>query len=145
MFLQTHIQKAVQDFAQSQGDGFMMIGARIEEELADLDDEEAQEFLSDLGVEESGLDQLARTSFDILGLQTYLTTGPKETRAWTIKKGDTAPQAAGVIHSDFETGFIRANIVSFEDFVSCQGLKMAKKKANETRGQRVCDAGWGCC
>ena len=120
--------KAVQDFAQSQGDGFMMISARIEEELADLDDEEAQEFLSDLGVEESGLDQLARTSFDILGLQTYLTTGPKETRAWTIKKGDTAPQAAGVIHSDFETGFIRANIVSFEDFVSCQGLKMAKEK-----------------
>ena len=120
--------KQVEDFAKNSGDEFTLISARIEEELSSLDDDEASSYLSELGVEDSGLKRLAESSFELLGLQTYLTTGEKETRAWTILKGATAPQAAGVIHTDFEKGFIRANIVSYDDFVSCEGLKVAKEK-----------------
>ncbi len=90
--------------------------------------EEKKDFLSELGVDRSGLDQLCLTCYSLLDLQTYLTTGEKETRAWTIKKGMTAPQAAGVIHTDFESGFIRANVVSYVDFVECGGFKQAKEK-----------------
>jgi len=99
---------AVKKFADSLGDEFAVICARTEEEISKLEKEEKKEFLKELGIPESGLDVIARKCMSLLGLQTYLTTGEKETRAWTIKKGDTAPKAAGVIHSDFERGFIRA-------------------------------------
>ena len=96
----------------------IFLDAKFEAELVELDDEEeAREMLADIGVEEPGLDVLARVGFDTLGLQTYLTAGPKETRAWQIHKGDTAPQAAGVIHTDFQRGFIKAEIISFDDLL----------------------------
>ena len=116
------------EYANQQNSSVIKICALIESELLALSFEEKQEFLSELKITESGLDQLSSYCFDLLGLQTYLTTGPKETRAWTIKKGMTAPQAAGVIHTDFEKGFIRANIVSFANFVECKGFKNAKEK-----------------
>ncbi|NTV51468.1 MAG: redox-regulated ATPase YchF [Candidatus Firestonebacteria bacterium] len=116
----------VQKFAAAQGDAFELICAKIEEEISKLDAAEKAEYLKALNIAESGLDVVAKKCFTLLGLQTYLTTGPKETRAWTIRRGDTAPQAAGVIHTDFERGFIRANIVSYEDFVRLGGVKEAR-------------------
>ena len=104
----------------------VFLDAKVESELIDLSAEEAQELLSSLGQEESGLDQLARIGFATLGLQTYLTAGPKESRAWTIRKGWKAPQAAGVIHTDFEKGFIKAEIVSFADLDSAGTMAEAK-------------------
>jgi hypothetical protein len=104
----------------------VFLDAKVESELIDLSAAEAQELLSSLGQDESGLDQLARIGFDTLGLQTYLTVGPKEARAWTIHKGWKAPQAAGVIHTDFERGFIKAEIVSFDDLVSAGDMNSAK-------------------
>lgn len=118
----------VKNYAAKQNDPYIVLCAKLESELAALAPEERGDFLKELGIKESGLSQLSHTCFDLLGLQTYLTTGVKETRAWTIKKGDRAPQAAGVIHTDFEKGFIRANIVSYKDFVDCNGLKVAKEK-----------------
>ncbi|OLT42606.1 redox-regulated ATPase YchF [Serinicoccus sp. CNJ-927] len=103
------------------------LNAKLEADLAELDDEEAVELLESVGVEEPGLDQLARVGFDTLGLQTYLTAGPKESRAWTIRKGSTAPQAAGVIHTDFERGFIKAEIVSFEALDELGSMAKAKE------------------
>ena len=102
--------------------------ARIEMELADLAPEDRAEFLSSLGLESAGLDRLIRGGYHLLGLQTYFTAGEKEVRAWTIHKGDTGPQAAGVIHSDFERGFIRAETVGYEDFIALGGWKGAKEK-----------------
>ena len=104
----------------------VFLDAKVESELVDLEPEEALELLQSLGQEESGLDQLARIGFETLGLQTYLTAGPKESRAWTIRKGWTAPQAAGVIHTDFERGFIKAEIVSFEDLDAAGSMADAK-------------------
>ena len=104
----------------------VFLDAKVESELIDLSTEEANELLASLGQDESGLDQLARIGFKTLGLQTYLTAGPKEARAWTIKQGWTAPQAAGVIHTDFQRGFIKAEIVSFEDLVSAGSMNDAK-------------------
>ena len=104
----------------------VFLDAKVESELIDLSAEEAQELLSSLGQSESGLDQLARIGFQTLGLQTYLTAGPKESRAWTIRKGWKAPQAAGVIHTDFEKGFIKAEIVSFSDLDSAGSMAEAK-------------------
>ena len=109
----------------------IFLDAKAEAELVELgDDEEAQqmraEMLADMGVVEPGLDALARVGFDTLGLQTYLTAGPKEARAWTIRKGDTAPEAAGVIHTDFQKGFIKAEIVSFDDLVEAGSMNAAK-------------------
>jgi len=106
----------------------VFLDAKVESELIDLSAEEASELLQSLGQEESGLDQLARIGFETLGLQTYLTAGPKESRAWTIRKGWKAPQAAGVIHTDFEKGFIKAEVVSFEDLDTLGS--MAEAKAN---------------
>ena len=100
--------------------------AAIESEIADLDDADKQEFLADLGMEEPGLNRLIRAAFKLLGLQTYFTAGVKEVRAWTIHIGDTAPQAAGVIHTDFERGFIKAEIVSFDDLVAAGSMAAAK-------------------
>ena len=106
----------------------VLLDAKVESELMDLDAEEATELLQSLGQEESGLDQLARVGFETLGLQTYLTAGPKESRAWTIHKGWKAPQAAGVIHTDFEKGFIKAEVVSFDDLVETGSIAEARAK-----------------
>ena len=105
----------------------IFLDAKFEAELVELDDEEeAREMLADIGVEEPGLDVLARVGFETLGLQTYLTAGPKETRAWQIHKGDTAPQAAGVIHTDFQRGFIKAEIISFDDLLEFGSIADAR-------------------
>ncbi|RLP76391.1 redox-regulated ATPase YchF [Mycetocola tolaasinivorans] len=106
----------------------IFLDAKLESELIDLDDADAAELLSSTGQTESGLDQLARIGFDTLGLQTYLTAGPKESRAWTIPKGAKAPQAAGVIHTDFERGFIKAEIISFADLVETGSVAEARSK-----------------
>jgi hypothetical protein len=104
----------------------IFLDAKIEAELAELDDAEALELLQSIGQEESGLDMLARVGFDTLGLQTFLTAGPKEARAWTIRKGATAPEAAGVIHTDFQRGFIKAEVVSYDDLVAAGSLTEAR-------------------
>jgi GTP-binding protein YchF len=104
----------------------LVVSAKIEAELTELPDEEAAELLHELGQDESGLAQLARVGFDTLGLQTFLTAGPKEARAWTIHKGDTAPEAAGVIHTDFQRGFIKAEIVSYDDLMAAGSLPAAR-------------------
>ena len=105
-----------------------MICAKIEEEIAELDDDEKDMFLEDLGLSESGLDKLIQASYSLLGLISYLTAGEKETRAWTIKKGTKAPQAAGKIHSDFERGFIKAEVVNYQDLLDCGSIAVAKEK-----------------
>ena len=106
----------------------IFLDAKFEADLAEMDDDEmAHEMLAEMGISESGLDQLARVGFDTLGLQTYLTAGPKETRAWTIPKGATAPEAAGVIHTDFQRGFIKAEIVSFDDLMEAGTMQKAKE------------------
>ncbi|GIH91486.1 ribosome-binding ATPase YchF [Planobispora siamensis] len=105
----------------------VFLDAKIESELVELSDEEALELLQSVGQEESGLSQLARVGFETLGLQTYLTAGPKETRAWTIRKGATAPEAAGVIHTDFQRGFIKAEIVSFDELVEAGSIAAARQ------------------
>ncbi len=105
----------------------IFLDAKLESELVELDDEaEARELLAEMGVEEPGLDVLARVGFDTLGLQTYLTAGPKEARAWTIRKGATAPEAAGVIHTDFQRGFIKAEVVSYDDLVAAGSMAAAR-------------------
>nr|BFF14785.1 hypothetical protein GCM10025699_60880 [Microbacterium flavescens] len=104
----------------------IFLDAQVESELIGLDDEDAAELLASLGQDESGLDQLARIGFETLGLQTYLTAGPKETRAWTIGRGWKAPQAAGVIHTDFEKGFIKAEVISFDDLVETGSIAEAR-------------------
>lgn len=100
----------------------------MEAEIAQLDEDEKAMFLSDMGLEKSGLDRLIKKSYSLLGLISYLTAGKPEVRAWTIKKGTKAPQAAGKIHTDFERGFIRAEVVSFDDLVACGGMTAAKEK-----------------
>ncbi|PVG81802.1 redox-regulated ATPase YchF [Nocardioides gansuensis] len=106
----------------------IFLDAKFEAELVELgDDDEAREMLHEMGIEESGLDQLARVGFDTLGLQTYLTAGPKESRAWTIRKGASAPEAAGVIHTDFQKGFIKAEVVSFDDLISLGSMQKARE------------------
>ena len=106
----------------------IFVNAKLETDLAELSEEEAKELLESVGQSESGLARLARVAFDTLGLQTYLTAGPKEARAWTIHKGDTAPMAAGVIHTDFQKGFIKAEIISFKDLVEAGSMVEAKSK-----------------
>jgi ribosome-binding ATPase len=103
-----------------------VICAKIEAEMADMSDEDKQMFLAEIGQEEPGLNRLIRAAFKLLGLQTYFTAGVKEVRAWTIHVGDTAPQAAGVIHTDFERGFIRAQTIAFDDFIALKGEQGAK-------------------
>jgi GTP-binding protein YchF len=103
------------------------ICAKLEAEMAGMDDEDRRAFLADLGLEEPGLNRLIRAAYGLLGLQTYFTAGPKEVRAWTIHRGDTAPQAAGVIHTDFERGFIRAEVIAYDDYVACGGEQGAKE------------------
>ena len=118
----------LREHAAKEGAPVVALCAKIEAELADLDDADKMEFLADLGLDEPGLNKLIRTGYELLGLQTYFTAGVKEVRAWTIHKGDTAPQAAGVIHTDFERGFIRAQTISYEDYIACGGEAGAKEK-----------------
>jgi len=117
----------LREHAAKEGAPVVALCAKIEAELADLDDADKMAFLSDLGLDEPGLNRLIRAGYDLLGLQTYFTAGVKEVRAWTIHKGDTAPQAAGVIHTDFERGFIRAQTIAFDDFIACKGEHGAKE------------------
>ncbi|MDR3552269.1 MAG: redox-regulated ATPase YchF [Clostridia bacterium] len=114
--------------ADAEGAGVIPICARLEEELAGLEPEEKSLFLADLGLEESGLDRLVKAGYSLLGLISYLTAGQPEVRAWTITKGTRAPQAAGKIHSDFERGFIRAEVVAYTDLIACGGIPAAKEK-----------------
>lgn len=118
---------AVHDLADSEGSEVVPVCAAIEMEMAELDDDERSEFLDDMGLEEPGLNRVIRAGYRLLGLQTYFTAGPKEVRAWTIPVGATAPQAAGVIHTDFERGFIRAEVTSYDDFIACNGEHGAKE------------------
>ncbi len=115
-------------YAAKEGAPVVALCAKIEAELADLDEADKKAFLADLGFDEPGLNRLIRAGYDLLGLQTYFTAGVKEVRAWTIHKGDTAPRAAGVIHTDFERGFIRAQVISYADFIACGGENGAKEK-----------------
>ena len=117
----------VAEMAARGGAGFVVISAAIEEEIAQLDDAERAEFLSDMGLEEPGLDRLIRAGYALLGLVTYFTVGPKEARAWTVPLGTHAPQAAGVIHGDFERGFIRAETIAYDDYVALGGEQPAKE------------------
>jgi len=118
---------AVEEYAAREGAPVVPICAAIEAQLADLDEAEQSVFLADMGLEEPGLARLIRAGYKLLGLQTYFTAGPKEVRAWTVPVGATAPQAAGVIHTDFERGFIRAEVINFADYVACQGEQGAKE------------------
>lgn len=122
-----NVQK-VREFAANENSEVFVICAQIEQEIAELDDDEKKMFLEDLGLTESGLEKLIRASYHLLGLISYLTAGPKETRAWTIERGTKAPGAAGKIHSDFERGFIRAEVVSYDNLVECQSYNAAKEK-----------------
>ena len=119
--------KAVQDYAVTENAPVVAVCASIEAEIADLDDEDKTVFLEDMGMSEPGLDRVIRAGYQLLGLQTYFTAGVKEVRAWTIPVGATAPQAAGVIHTDFERGFIRAQTIGFDDFIACKGEQGAKE------------------
>ena len=118
---------AVRAHAATEGAEVVALCAAIEAEIADLADDEKLMFLADMGLAEPGLNRLIRTAYHLLGLQTYFTAGVKEVRAWTIHQGDTAPQAAGVIHTDFERGFIRAQTIAFDDFIACKGEAGAKE------------------
>ncbi len=117
----------VEKMAAEQGAAAVVISAKIEEEISQLDPEEQAVFLEELGLHEAGLDRLIKAGYKLLHLETFFTVGPKEARAWTIREGATAPQAAGVIHGDFEKGFIRAETISFNDFVACNGEQGAKE------------------
>lgn len=123
----THVSE-VRKFAAANSCEVFVISAQIEQEIAELNDEEKEMFLSELGLAESGLDKLIKASYSLLGLISYLTSGEDETRAWTIKKGTKAPQAAGKIHSDFERGFIRAEVVNYQDLLDCGTYAKAKEK-----------------
>ena len=118
----------IREFAATKNSEVMVISAKIEEEIAALDKDEKQVFLEELGADESGLDKLVRASYKLLGLISYLTAGKPEVRAWTITKGTKAPQAAGKIHTDFERGFIRAEVVAFDDLMKCGSMNAAKEK-----------------
>lgn len=129
-------------FAAKEKSSVVELCAATEAELVELDDSDREEFMADLGLNEPGLHRVIRAGYELLGLQTYFTAGVKEVRAWTIKKGATAPQAAGVIHTDFEKGFIRAEVIAYEDFVTYggeQGAKEAGKLRLEGKDYVVCD------
>ena len=117
----------VEAYAAAEGAPVVAICAALEAQLADMSDDDKKVFLADAGLEEPGLHRLARAAYALLGLQTYFTAGPKEVRAWTVPQGATAPQAAGVIHTDFERGFIRAEVAAYDDFVACGGEQGAKE------------------
>lgn len=121
----------VRNHAAEQNALVVPVCASLEGELAQLDAEDKQAFLADLGLAEPGLDRVIHAGYDLLGLQTFFTAGPKEVRAWTVTSGATAPQAAGVIHTDFERGFIRAEVISYDDYIACQGEKGAREAGRQ--------------
>ena len=118
----------VREFAAAEGSEVFVISAKLEEEMSELDDEDRRMFLEDLGLSEGGLEKLIAASYRLLGLMSFLTAGEKETRAWTIRMGTKAPQAAGKIHSDFERGFIRAEVVNYQDLLNAGSYAAAKEK-----------------
>jgi len=118
---------AVRKHAQTEGAPVVAVCAAIEAEIADMSDDDKGVFLADMGMSEPGLDRVIHAGYTLLGLQTYFTAGPKEVRAWTVRRGSTAPQAAGVIHTDFEKGFIRAEVIAYNDYVACKGEQAAKE------------------
>jgi ribosome-binding ATPase len=118
---------AVKKHAESEGAPVVAVCAAIEAEIADMEDEDKGVFLADMGMSEPGLDRVIHAGYALLGLQTYFTAGPKEVRAWTVRRGSTAPQAAGVIHTDFEKGFIRAEVIAYNDYLACKGEQGAKE------------------
>jgi GTP-binding protein YchF len=122
-----YVQK-VREYAKETGSECFVISAQIEQEIAELEDDEKAEYLESLGMTESGLDKIVRASYHLLGLMSYLTAGEKETRAWTIKIGTKAPQAAGKIHTDFERGFIKAEVVNYQDLLNCGSVSAAREK-----------------
>lgn len=122
-----YVQK-VREFAAHDNAEVVVISAKVESEIAELEGEDKEMFLQELGIQESGLDQLIKAAYKLLGLYTYFTAGVQEVRAWTIRKGTKAPQAAGVIHTDFERGFIRAEVVHYDDLVACGSMNAAKEK-----------------
>ncbi|WP_290630320.1 DUF933 domain-containing protein, partial [Aquisalimonas sp.] len=122
----------LREMAEREQAGVVVLCAAIEAELSLLDEADRDEFLAEYGLDEPGLNRLIRAGYDLLGLRTYFTAGPKEVRAWTILKGDTAPQAAGRIHTDFERGFIRAEVIGFDDYIACGG-EAGAKSAGKTR------------
>ena len=123
--------KTIREYAAKEDSEVIVISAKIEEEIATLDDEDKEMFLEDLGIEEPGLDRLIRTTYDLLGLSTYFTAGVQEVRAWTFRQGMTAPQCAGIIHTDFERGFIRAEVTSYDDYVEHGGEQGAKEAGKQ--------------
>ena len=123
--------KTIREYAAKEDSEVIVISAKIEEEIATLDDEDKEMFLEDLGIEKPGLDRLIRTTYDLLGLSTYFTAGVQEVRAWTFRQGMTAPQCAGIIHTDFERGFIRAEVTSYDDYVEHGGEQGAKEAGKQ--------------
>jgi ribosome-binding ATPase len=119
--------RAVEDYAAREGAPVVAICAALEAQIADLDPADKQVFLADMGLAEAGLERLIHAAYKLLGLETFFTAGPKEVRAWTLKQGSTAPQAAGVIHTDFEKGFIRAEVIAYPDYIACKGEQGAKE------------------
>ena len=134
-FNETEIYASLENLAKSEGAELLTICAGIESELAELEGEDKQAFLEDLGIEESGLDQLIKASYKLLGYISFLTAGPKEVRAWTIVNGTKAPQAAGKIHSDMERGFIRAEVIHFDDLMACGGSMVTAKEKGLIRSE----------
>ncbi len=132
-FADNPLLQQVEDYAKKEGAPVVAISAAIESQISDLSDEDKTMFLEDMGMTEPGLNRVIRTGYKLLGLQTYFTAGVKEVRAWTIHAGDTAPQAAGVIHTDFEHGFIRAEVIAFDDFIAGKGEHGAKEAGKMKR------------
>ena len=126
-FTNNPLLDAVREYAAKENAPVVAICAKTEADIADMPPEDKEIFLADMGMTEAGLDRVIRAGFDLLGLQTFFTAGPKEVRAWTIHKGDTAPKAAGVIHTDFERGFIRAQTIAYDDYVALGGEKGAQE------------------
>ncbi|OEF97332.1 redox-regulated ATPase YchF [Desulfuribacillus alkaliarsenatis] len=127
-FTNNQYVKRVVDLAEAEGAEVVVISAKVESEIAELDGEDKEMFLEELGIQESGLDQLIKAAYRLLGLDTYFTAGEQEVRAWTIRRGTKAPQAAGVIHTDFERGFIRAEVIHFDELMSAGSMVAAKEK-----------------
>ena len=138
----TTIPRKVEARAKAEGAGRVMISAKIESEIAELPPDERGEFLAAIGLTEPGLNRLIRAGYELLDLVTFFTVGPKETRAWTITSGTKAPQAAGVIHTDFEQGFIRAETIAYDDYVALGGEAGARDGEIPARRQGICGRRW---
>ena len=126
-FADNALLERVRALAQSEGAPVLAVCAALEAEIADMSDDDKRAFLADLGLQEPGLDRVIRAAHELLGLHTFFTAGPKEAKAWDVAIGATAPQAAGVIHTDFERGFIRAEVIGYEDYIACKGEQGAKE------------------